>query len=195
MSSSLPPPVRYTGVAIALHWVIALAIPASYAVGLLMVDLPLSPWKLKVYSWHKWAGVTIFALVALRAAWRLGHPPPALPGAMPAWQRSAASVTHGLLYVLMFAVPLSGWLMSSAKGFQTVYFGVLPLPDLLAKNAGLGDLLASVHAWLNNALLALAFGHAAIAIKHHVHDRDDVLVRMLPMLTAPATRTTPTEVA
>src|SRR3989338_8669165 len=135
MSSSSSPArssgTCYTGVAIGLHWLIAIAIIGSFAVGLYMVDLPLSPQKLKIYSWHKWAGVTIFLCVVLRLGWRLLHRPPDLPAGMPAWQRKAAEATHVLLYLLMFAVPLSGWLMSSAKGFQTVWFGVLPLPDLL----------------------------------------------------------------
>ena len=124
----------YTHTAIALHWLIAIALAGTFALGLYMHELPLSPQKLKFYSWHKWAGVTIFLFVILRLVWRLGHRPPALPFLMPAWQRLAAEATHVLLYVLMFAVPLSGWLMSSAKGFQTVWFGVLPLPDLLDKD-------------------------------------------------------------
>ena len=84
------------------------------------------------------------------------------------------------LYLLMFIIPLSGWLMSSAKGFQTVLFGVLPLPDLLAKNKALGDALETVHWGLNMLLAALVIGHTAAAFKHHFIDRDDVLTRMLP---------------
>ncbi len=83
----------------------------------------------------------------------------------------------------MFAIPLSGWLMSSAKGFQTVWFGLLPLPDLLAKNQEIGDLLQTVHWALNMALAAIVLGHAAAALKHHFLSRDDVLARMLPKLT------------
>jgi polyisoprenoid-binding protein YceI len=101
---------------------------------------------------------------------------------MPAWQRMAAEATHVLLYLLMFAVPLSGWLMSSAKGFQTVWFGVLPLPDLLDKNKELGDLLKEVHEALNFGMAGLVLAHAGAALKHHFIDRDDVLARMLPFL-------------
>ena len=170
----------YTRTAIALHWLIAVALAGSFALGLYMHELPLSPQKLKLYSWHKWAGVTIFLFVTLRLAWRLGHRPPALPIAMPAWQRQAAAATHVLLYVLMFAVPLSGWLMSSAKGFQTVWFGVLPLPDLLEKNKELGDLLQTVHMSLNLLFVAVIAGHIGAALKHHFIDKDDILTRMLP---------------
>ncbi len=172
----------YTGTAIALHWLIAVALAGSFALGLYMHDLPLSPQKLKLYSWHKWAGVTIFLFVTLRLAWRLGHRPPTLPTAMPAWQRQAAAATHVLLYVLMFAVPLSGWLMSSAKGFQTVWFGVLPLPDLLNKDKELGDLLQQIHMLLNFGMAGLVVAHLGAAFKHHFLDRNDVLTRMLPFL-------------
>jgi cytochrome b561 len=93
-----------------------------------------------------------------------------------------AGATHVLLYLLMIVIPLSGWLMSSAKGFQTVWFGVLPLPDLLDKNAELGDLLQQLHILLNYSMAAIVFAHLGAALKHHFIDRDDVLARMLPLL-------------
>ncbi len=172
----------YTRTAITLHWLIALALVVTFGVGLYMSDLPLSPDKLRIYAWHKWAGVTIFLLVLLRLLWRLSHRPPAPPKSVPAWQQSAAVAAHRLLYLLMLAVPLSGWLMSSAKGVQTVYFGVLPLPDLLAKDKALGEVLETVHQALSYTLAGLVALHAAAAIKHHVVDRDEVLPRMLPFL-------------
>lgn len=171
---------RYTATAIALHWLMALALAGLVIVGVYMHDLPLSPWKLKVYSWHKWAGVTAFLLVLVRLAWRAAHRPPELPAAMPPLMRFAAHAGHAALYLLMIAIPLSGWLMSSAKGFQTVYFGVLPIPDLLAKDKPLGDLLKEVHETLNYLMIAVVVGHAAAALKHHFIDRDDVLTRMAP---------------
>jgi len=175
---------HYSATAIGLHWLMAMALASLFAVGLYMVDLPLSPWKLKVFSWHKWAGVTLFSLALLRLAYRAGHAPPPMPTSMPALQRSAAHFAHILLYVLMIAIPLSGWLMSSAKGFQTVLFGVLPIPDLLEKDKELGKVLEFVHHTLNYLLAALVAGHAGAAIKHHLIDKDDVLARMLPWRTA-----------
>lgn len=187
MTSHPPAPNdSYTFTAIGLHWLIALTIIGSFALGFYMADLPISPQKLKFYSWHKWAGVTIFLFVVLRLGWRLAHRPPELPAAMPAWQRSVAAATHVLLYLLMVAVPLSGWLMSSAKGFQTVWFGVLPLPDLLTKNAELGDLLQQMHKLLNYSMAALVFAHLGAALKHYFIDRDDILARMLPFLRNPS---------
>lgn len=173
---------RYTRPAIALHWLMAVLIVAAFALGTTMVDLNLSPLKLRLYAYHKWLGVTVVLLLVVRLAWRLGHRPPPLPASVPRWQQHLAGLTHGVLYLLMAVVPVSGWLMSSAKGFQTVYFGVLPLPDLLAKDQALGDLLKAVHDAANDALLVLVVLHAVAALKHHLLDRDDVLSRMLPFI-------------
>jgi cytochrome b561 len=170
----------YTATAIILHWLMAALILCLFGVGLYMSGLPLSPTKLQIYSWHKWAGVTVFLLVFFRLAWRITHRPPPLPAAMPPWQQFAAHAGHATLYLLMVAIPLSGWLMSSAKGFQTVYFGVLPIPDLLAKNKELGDTLKDVHQALNFLMIAIVAGHVGAALKHHFIDRDDILTRMSP---------------
>ena len=171
---------HYTRTAKGLHWLIALLMLGLLGLGFYMHDLPLSPQKLQLYAWHKWAGVTVFLLVIVRLAWRVTHQPPPLPAGMPRWQQWAAQATHLLLYVLMLAIPLSGWLMRSAKGFQTVWFGVLLLPDLLAKDKALGDLLATLHMSLNLLLVALLVAHVGASLKHHFIDRDDVLLRMLP---------------
>ena len=171
-------PLRYTTPAIVLHWLVALLIFAGFPLGLYMVDLPLSPDKLKLYSYHKWLGVTVLLLVAVRLSWRLTHTPPPLPAGIAAWQRRASAVVHALLYVLTVAIPLSGWLMSSAKGFQTVWFGVLPLPDLVDKNRELGELLAEVHKFLNFTLLALVVMHVGAALQHHFIERQPFLQRM-----------------
>jgi cytochrome b561 len=172
----------YTRTAIGLHWLVALLIFAGFPLGVYMHDLPLSPDKLKLYSYHKWIGVTVLMLAALRLSWRATHRPPPLPETMPSWERLAAQSVHVLLYALLFAIPLSGWLMSSAKGIQTVYFGVLPLPDLVGKDKELGKLLEWMHEMLNFALLGLVLAHIAAALKHHYIERDDILARMLPIL-------------
>jgi len=171
---------RYTLTAIAIHWGMALLLITLFVVGLYMHELKFSPFKLQVYAWHKWAGVTAFILVMLRLAWRVKHRPPALPWTMSKMTKLGAHIGHGMLYFLMIAIPLSGWLMSSAKGFQTVYFGVLPIPDLLSKDKALGDLLETTHMVLNYSMAAILVGHIGAAIKHHVVDKDDVLRRMLP---------------
>ncbi len=162
-----------------LHWLMFVLIAAAFGVGLWMAGLPVGPQRFRAVPWHKAIGVTILVLVVLRLLWRWRHPAPPLPATMPDWERNAAHASHALLYALMFAVPLSGFLMSSALGFSTVVFG-LTLPDLLERNRELGDTLKMVHFFLNKSLLALIALHAAAALKHFFLDRDGVLQRMLP---------------
>ena len=168
----------YTPVAKGLHWLMAVMILGLLALGIYMSDLPLSPQKLTLYSWHKWAGVTVFVLVWLRLLWRITHRPPALPETLSPLMRLAAHAGHSALYLLMIAIPLTGWLMSSAKGFQTVWFGVLPIPDLLGRDRELGDLLQQVHKLLNLLLMLTLAGHVAAALWHHFVLKDDTLRRM-----------------
>lgn len=175
--------LAYTSTAKALHWLMAILFFGLLALGFYMSDLPLSPEKLQYYSWHKWAGVTAFLLVWLRLFWRVTHQPPALPAGMPKLMQLAAHGGHFLLYGLMIIIPLSGWLMSSAKGIQTVWFGVLPIPDLLSKDKEVGNLLKSVHESLNFLFVAVIAGHIGAALKHHFIDKDDILTRMLPKHT------------
>ena len=170
---------RYTNTAIALHWLLALAIVSSFAVGLYMTSLSFSPTQLRLYNWHKWAGVMILTLSAARLLWRLTHRPPAdLP--MSAWQQRAAHAAHGLLYGLFFAVPLAGWAYSSAAGFPIVLFGVLPLPDFVPVSRELAETIKPFHKWLAYGLAATVVLHVAGALKHHFIDRDALLQRMRP---------------
>jgi cytochrome b561 len=145
-----------------------------------MSDLSMSPRKLQLYSWHKWVGVTVFFLLLVRVGWRITHQPPALPEQMSKLQRIASHVGHTALYLLMIAIPISGWLMSSAKGYQTVWFGVLPIPDVLGKDKQLGDALAELHGALNGLLMFIVAIHVLAALKHHFIDRDNILRRILP---------------
>ena len=171
---------RYTGVAIALHWLTVVLVFANLTLGVSMVPLPLSPRKLQWYAWHKWIGITVFIVTCARLAWRARHPPP--PHApMPDWQRRAADRSHVLLYVLLTVIPLSGWLYSSSTGVQVVYLGLFPLPDLLPKDRTLATVLKWTHVALNSTLFAMVIVHAAAALKHHFIDRDSTVTRMLPV--------------
>lgn len=175
------PSNTYTSTAITFHWLMALIIIANFALGVTMSDMPRSPEKLQFVSWHKWAGITLLGLVALRFLWRaFAERPPLLPTAV--WQRRVAKLTHFLLYVLMFAIPISGWLMSSAGGFPVVYLGLFQLPDLVAKDKQLFDLLKEVHEILNYTLLGLVILHVLAVLKHQFIDRDATLARMVPWL-------------
>jgi cytochrome b561 len=176
---------RYGTVAIAFHWLLALAIIGSLSVGIYMHELPFSPLRLKLFNWHKWAGITILALSAARLLWRLAHRPPELPAemvaAMPEWQRRAHHATHAALYLLFFAVPLAGWAYSSAAGFPIVWLGVLPLPDWVPVNKELADAFYKpLHQTLAFALAGLVLLHIAAALKHQFVDRDGLLLRMWP---------------
>jgi cytochrome b561 len=179
---------RYTRTAMLLHWLIAVLILGMFGLGIYMADLPLSPQKLKLYSYHKWTGVTVLLLALIRISWRFGHTPPPLPASQPRWLQRMAHGGHALLYAMLFAAPLSGWLMSSALGFTTVWFGVLPLPDLIAKDQELGETLKLAHRYLNYGFLVVVIGHALAAIKHQWLDRDGTLSRMLPAAPFPENR-------
>lgn len=170
---------KYSRIAVFLHWVIALGIFIMFPLGFYMADLPLSPQKLRLYSYHKWLGVSIFVLVLLRILWRLRHRPPALPGHYASHIVWLSRLGHLGLYFFMIAVPISGWLMSSALGFQTVWFGVIPLPDIVDRNKELADILVDVHLYLNIAFLLLIIGHILAALKHHFIDKEPFLNRMI----------------
>lgn len=171
---------RYDRIAVLLHWLMAALIVAAFALGVVMVDIPgLTPTKLKYFSWHKWLGVTVLALVALRLLWRLRHRAPR-PIEMPAWQRRMALLTHALLYLLMFAVPLSGYFYSLAAGVPVVYLGVLPLPVLIGPDPTLKPVLKDVHNVLVYTMLFFVIMHVAAALKHQWIDRDGLLRRMMP---------------
>ena len=176
MSSSI---TRYSTPAIAFHWLLALMIAIAFSVGLYMSDLPLSPTRLKLFNYHKWAGITILALSALRLLWRLTHRPPPDPP-MPRWQALAAHGAHWALYVLFFAVPLMGWAYSSAAGFPVVLYGVLPLPDFVTPDRATAEIFKERHGQLAFALAAVVVLHVAAALKHQFMDRDGLLLRMKP---------------
>ena len=172
-------PKTYTRTAIALHWLLAAGLLGMIGMGLYMTSLPFSPARLKLYNWHKWAGVVILGLSVVRLLWRLTHRPP-VDVAMAPWQRRAAHLTHLAMYALFFAVPLMGWAYSSAAGFPIVLFGVLPLPDFVAADRELAEAIKPLHGWLAWTLLGLIALHVAAAMKHQLLDRDGLLQRMAP---------------
>ena len=175
---------RYSTVAIVLHWLLGISIFAMFAIGVYMSDLPFSPLRLKLYNYHKWAGITFLILSVLRLVWRLVNKPPALPKAieqaMPNWQTKVYHATHYALYALFFAVPLIGWAYSSAAGFPIVLFGVLPLPDFVAVDKEFAKQIKELHEISAFALMGLALLHIGAALKHHYIDKDGLVSRKLP---------------
>ncbi len=172
---------RWGGVTKLLHWTIALLVIGLLGVGLFMIDMPLSPDKVRIYALHKSVGVTVLALMLLRITWRSSERQrPALPFGMPAWERMAAHASHALLYVALLVMPLSGWLFNSAANFPLQWFGWFSLPSLAAPDPALKALARSVHHWTAYALIGLVSLHVLAALKHHWFDRDETLRRMLP---------------
>lgn len=180
--------VRYDGVAIALHWLTALAVLALIALGLIMTDLPnSSAMKFSLFQWHKSLGITVLALTLVRIAWRLGHRPPALPDAMPAWEKLAAQAGHVALYVLLVGLPLTGWAVVSASplNIPTLLYGVIPWPHLpvlstLADKKPVAEAFEGVHSAAAWILIVLLVVHVGAALRHHWALGDDVMRRMLP---------------
>lgn len=172
---------RWGPVSQALHWTIALLVLVMAAIGLSLDELPRSPRWFWVYDLHKSIGLLVLALVVLRLAWRLyaGVPPP-VPG-LPRIQRIAAAATHWLLYVLILAMPLSGWLYDSASGLRPLrWFGQFTVPKLVAPDEALAGGLHEVHETLFTILVIVVLLHVAAAVWHHVFRRDATLARMLP---------------
>lgn len=185
MSSKPATPKRYGAPAIAVHWLMAFGIFAAFGMGVYMVDIPgITPFKLKLFNWHKWLGVSLFALLALRLVVRLFTKTPAYPAHWSVRTVRLAKLGHAALYVLMLAVPLLGYFYSLAAGFPVVWFGVIELPVLIERDLALKDLLKTVHELSAKALVLLVVGHVLMALKHHLVDKDGVLGRMIPGLKA-----------
>ncbi len=172
---------KYTAPAMTLHWLIAALIICGFSLGWVMTDIPgFPPFKRQYYTWHKWIGVTVFALAILRVLWRVIHPAPPLPSTVAPWQRRTAYFTHILLYLFMLAIPLSGYLMSLASGKPVVYLNLIPLPPLIEPNKALAPFFRTAHVYLNDLLLGLVALHVLAVLKHQFIDRNGLLTRMLP---------------
>jgi len=183
-------PARYSGLAQLFHWVIAALIVTQFVLARMAQDLPLGARKLGLLARHKSVGMTILMLAILRLLWRLKTARPELPPAMNRLERITAHGTHIAFYVLLFAMPLTGWMMSSAKSYSVSWFGLFTWPNLIGKNEAAFEFLRTTHDTLSDVLFAVAVLHILAALKHHFWNRDDVLKRMLPFTkTDPAKST------
>jgi cytochrome b561 len=168
------------GVAKVLHWSMAAGVLGMMALGWYAQGLPTSPTKLQLFAWHKSLGILLLALLVVRLAWRLANPVPQSPAGVPVWQRRAAALSHGLLYALMVAVPVSGWVIHSAANFPLKVFGLFRLPHLVGPSKAVQQAGEAVHLALFWVLAAVVLIHVLAALYHHFWLRDAVLRRMLP---------------
>ena len=175
---------RYTRTAVALHWTLVVVILCALAMGWVMTHMAITPLKVRLYSWHKWIGVTALALLGVRALWRLHRPPPPMVP-MPAWQHVCAQMLHAFLYVMMLMQPLTGWVFSNASGYPIVYLARIRLPNLVGPDKALANAFRNFH-HVGAAIFAAAIAvHALAALKHHWKDQDDTLRRMLRWRVSP----------
>lgn len=174
---------RYGAVAMGLHWLMALLLVALVALGLYMTSLPdvgFDKKKIGLVLLHKELGIAALVLGGLRLGWRMRNPLPRLAGGIPDWQQVAARFVHLSFYALIFALPLTGWMMSSATGIPVSFFGLFELPDLVPYNERTFRTFIEIHRWLGYALIGCFCVHAGAALRHHWVARDDTLRKMLP---------------
>lgn len=171
---------KYSGLSIFLHWLVAILIIAAFAMGTCMTEMRISPAKLQYYAWHKWLGVSILGLVAVRLLVRLWKGAPSYQASLKPWEKNLASATHLFLYFLMFAVPISGYLYTYAAGFPVVYLGIVQLPSIVPPMPELKNTFKEIHEILTTVMAILVAMHFGAALKHKLIDKDGTLERMLP---------------
>lgn len=168
----------------ALHWIIVLLVLCQFVIGFYAKPLPVGIERLQLLTFHKSLGLTTFALVLIRVAWRFYTPPPLLPASMQRWQQRLAQLSHLLLYGLLLALPILGWLTSNASNLTVRWFFLFNLPNLTGPDRELARITKDLHdagAWL---LLATVCVHVSAALWHALVLKDDVFRRMLPLSTS-----------
>lgn len=168
---------RYGLMAISLHWFMAFLIIVLLASGLYMTRIPIGILKLKLYGWHKELGFLVLWLVMFRLGWRVSNITPSL-AQLPNWERIAARTVHWLFYFFMFALPISGWLITSAAGLPVSFFGWFIIPNIISASEEQRLFFQEVHEWLSYGLIITFIGHTGAALKHEFINKDDILRRM-----------------
>lgn len=173
-------PDRFGVIARIFHWLVFLLLIGSFGLAWTMDGMRLSPAKLEIISWHKWVGVTVFLVVVLRLGWRLVNTTPTHPPDTKPLHKAAAALSHFLLYLILIVMPITGWIMSSAKNLPVVYLGLFQIPGPFAGDKAVARQMEEVHETLATVLLVLVAVHVLAALFHHFFLRDNVLRRMLP---------------
>ena len=174
---------RFGAIGVLFHWSMAILIMALAGLGLYMVTLPDAGFNLKKITlilYHKDFGMLVLALAILRLAWRLSNVIPQATELLPDWQQIAARFVHLCFYALMFALPITGWLMSSAAGFPVSLLELFTLPDLISHNDYLFQQFVEIHKWLGYGFIFFILIHTGAALGHHFIFKDDTLRKMLP---------------
>ncbi len=163
-----------------VHWLAVILVASAFGLAWVMTEMASSPEKFRLYGIHKSIGALIVALGLARIAWTAAQPAPPPLGELAPWQRAAAKAVHGLLLLWLVAMPLSGWLMSSAAGRPVSVFGWFALPALIGPDRPTAHALGEVHEMLASLGLLLIGLHVAAALWHHFVLKDGTLRRMLP---------------
>lgn len=169
---------RYGIITIGLHWIMALILVFLLIIGLIMARMPNGLLRLQLFGLHKEFGFLILMLVIVRITWRLMNTPPSLDS-LPAWERISAKTVHWAFYGFMFAIPITGWLITSAAGLPASFFGLFVIPNIAPPSDEMRHFYHSVHKWLSYGLIATFTLHVLAALKHHFINKDDILRRML----------------
>lgn len=162
------------------HWIVVVGVVVMISLGVWAEETPVSPLKFKLFGYHKATGILVLLTMIARLGWRLRNPRPPLPDHMPPWEKRAAEITHWLLYGLLIAIPISGWVMSSAANFPVSMYGLFSLPDLVGPSKALSKAAAQTHHLLLYLVMATLAAHIGAALRHHFMTKDDVLNGMLP---------------
>jgi cytochrome b561 len=170
---------NYGPVAKALHWLVVALLTAQYTIGWLMPDIRPGMTPGASMNLHISIGVVVLTVILFRLAWRLTHRVPPEP-TLPRWQRIASEGVHGLLYVLVLATTLAGWIYASMRGWSLSLFSALPLPAIVAKGSPFGRVVGEWHSGLTTVLLIVVGAHVLAALVHLLIYRDRVMQRMLP---------------
>ena len=172
--------MRYGIVARMFHWFTVLIVAVMVPVGLIMTQEIERAWQDRLYVLHKGLGATFLLVIALRLAWRATHTPPHLPNTVSAWQKRAAHLTHGGLYLALVVLAVSGYVRVTTGGFPIEFFDALGIPPLFSKNKPVSDIASDVHDIAKSVLIVLILLHVAAATYHGIIRRDGIVSRMWP---------------
>lgn len=169
---------NYNPVSRVFHWLVAVLILGLIPVGFYMEQMSSSPLKFEIYGWHKSLGISVLLLAFLRVGWKIYKKPPSSLTTHKCWEKLLSKTIHIVLYIAIFVMPLSGWVMSNSGGYAVQFFGLFEMPKLVEKDKFISDLARSVHEIAGFVVMGCVGFHVVGALKHHYSDKDATLTRM-----------------